>query len=470
MIFVVFVFVCIQVESKSMADGFQEQEALFEGKYEIVASFQDQLSKHAETVMAKMIPWDSYHNNNLISSQELQFMVKYDKTDRNNRKNILSQQGTEYSQLFLDLLSKTKKEETIQYVLTLVDQAMMDSSSFVATLLNLGNANPAYPFGPFVRILSRGGFEWFTYAKASSVLSNLLVADKNPPADQLKECFDWIRSKIAIVGTDMETSSALSALQTMLRNDAYRSEYANNQGLSQLDALLKSSVKNNQMTYQILYCFWLLTYNHTIGDRIGTETKAIGTIVSLLSENSKEKVIRLALASLRNLMNIGKNNDQMIAVGIMRPLESLLNRTWGDEDIEEDLNALNDQLQQNLAKLSTFDMYKQEVDSGKLEWSPAHRSERFWKENGVKFEENNCGLLITLKALLSSPDPNVLQIACFDFGEFARLYPRGRMVLRKLDVKAPLMRLLTVRNEEVRKHALLAVQKIMVQHFEYLSQ
>lgn len=32
--------------------------------------------------------------------------------------------------------------------------------------------------------------------------------------------------------------------------------------------------------------------------------------------------------------------------------------------------------------------------SGKLQWTPVHRSEKFWKENSAKFEENGNELLM----------------------------------------------------------------------------
>lgn len=41
----------------------------------------------------------------------------------------------------------------------------------------------------------------------------------------------------------------------------------------------------------------------------------------------------------------------------------------------------------------TFEQYASELETGKLEWSPPHKSETFWKENASKLEENNYVLL-----------------------------------------------------------------------------
>lgn len=47
----------------------------------------------------------------------------------------------------------------------------------------------------------------------------------------------------------------------------------------------------------------------------------------------------------------------------------------------------------------TFEQYASELETGKLEWSPPHKSETFWKENASKLEENNYVLLRQVKQL-----------------------------------------------------------------------
>lgn len=43
--------------------------------------------------------------------------------------------------------------------------------------------------------------------------------------------------------------------------------------------------------------------------------------------------------------------------------------------------------------LSSFDEYSSELKSGRLEWSPVHKSEKFWRENAVRLNEKNYELL-----------------------------------------------------------------------------
>ena len=42
---------------------------------------------------------------------------------------------------------------------------------------------------------------------------------------------------------------------------------------------------------------------------------------------------------------------------------------------------------------SSFDEYSAEVRSGRLEWSPAHRSEKFWRDNVTRLNEKDFEIL-----------------------------------------------------------------------------
>lgn len=79
------------------------------------------------------------------------------------------------------------------------------------------------------------------------------------------------------------------------------------------------------------------------------------------------------------------------------------------------------------------------MKSGRLEWSPVHRSAQFWRENASRLNERNYELLRILVHLLeTSRDPLVLSVASFDVGEYVRHYPRGKQyVLYFLKLKLP---------------------------------
>ncbi|EFA79805.1 vacuolar ATP synthase subunit H [Heterostelium album PN500] len=160
----------------------------------------------------------------------------------------------------------------------------------------------------------------------------------------------------------------------------------------------------------------------------------------------------------------------MIEGGLIRMLNFLSNKKWGDQDIVDDLEKLSEALSQDIAKMSSFDKYRTEVQTNELEWSPVHKSENFWKENALRFEENSHSVLKLLHLILQkSENPVHLSIACHDLGEFARFHPRGKIIIEALGIKQDIMRLMTNPNEEVKKQALFALQKMMINNWEYLS-
>ena len=59
-------------------------------------------------------------------------------------------------------------------------------------------------------------------------------------------------------------------------------------------------------------------------------------------------------------------------------------------------------MEASLTDLSSYDEYLTEVRSGRLEWSPVHRSERFWRENADKLNEKNYEMLRILIGLLQT--------------------------------------------------------------------
>eukprot|EP01106_Pelomyxa_sp_JSP_P000987 TRINITY_DN1146_c0_g1_i1.p2 TRINITY_DN1146_c0_g1~~TRINITY_DN1146_c0_g1_i1.p2 ORF type:complete len:121 (+),score=31.97 TRINITY_DN1146_c0_g1_i1:205-567(+) len=118
--------------------------------------------------------------------------------------------------------------------------------------------------------------------------------------------------------------------------------------------------------------------------------------------------------------------------------------------------------------MSSFDVYKQEVLSRRLEWSPVHNSDKFWRENALRFEENKHELLVILRDILkTSRDPVTLAVACHDLGEFVHYHPRGRTIINMMDMKVGLMALLTNSSPDVQKHALFSLQKMMAHKWDF---
>lgn len=120
-----------------------------------------------------------------------------------------------------------------------------------------------------------------------------------------------------------------------------------------------------------------------------------------------------------------------------------------------------------MASLTTFDQYASEVRAGKLEWSPPHLSEQFWKANAGKLTEDNQELIKILTTIIStSQDPKVLAIAAHDIGQYVKYAATGKKVVQELGAKTKVMELMAHDDLDVRYQALMAVQKFMANAWE----
>jgi len=228
-----------------------------------------------------------------------------------------------------------------------------------------------------------------------------------------------------------------------------------------------------QLLYQVVYCLWSLSYFPEAAlEMVTSNIGLVAKLVDIVKSIPKEKVVRVGLATLRNLLGTGSASSDMVAIGIMKVLAALQTRKWADEDIVEDIDFLLQALQVNVVSMSSWDVYAKELATGKLEWTPSHKSESFWRDNYKHFEENGCDAIKKLVALLSSKEAQTQGIACHDISEFVKHHPDGRRLMTQHGAKKEAMALLkqTDPDPDVQKHALTCVQRLMVINWEYLGQ
>jgi V-type H+-transporting ATPase subunit H len=252
-----------------------------------------------------------------------------------------------------------------------------------------------------------------------------------------------------------------------------------------------------QQLYEIAFCMWILTYelnrSSAIRADFAKDALAVSALVDLVSVAPREKVVRVALSCLCNLATcIADENEpasgnsatptgapitgttflsEMIACGLMKAIDHLRDRQFTDPDLVEDVTTLHKLLHDNYKELSRWEVYKNEVESGHLQWGSCH-TEAFFKENARMMEgtDGDFYLVKVLITLLSnSRDEEVAAIACYDIGEFVRHYPNGRAIAKRLGAKELVMALIEHENPELQRHALQCVSKIMVHNWEHVK-
>jgi V-type H+-transporting ATPase subunit H len=256
------------------------------------------------------------------------------------------------------------------------------------------------------------------------------------------------------------------------------------------DSKKKFGQASVQQLYELTFCMCILTYelnkSQSIRADYAKDGLAVTALVELVSLAPREKVVRVALSALRNLASCTADEDpaptgqtvldgkfflsEMIACGLMKAIHLLRDRQFTDPDIVEDVEALHKLLVDNYKEMSRWEVYKNEVESGHLQWGSTH-TEAFFKENARSIEgsDGDFRLLKVLIALLSGNDEEVSSIACYDIGEFVRHYPNGRAIAKRLGAKELVMPLIEHDNPELQRHALQCVSKIMVHNWEYVK-
>eukprot|EP00611_Tribonema_gayanum_P008690 TRINITY_DN18276_c0_g1_i1.p2 TRINITY_DN18276_c0_g1~~TRINITY_DN18276_c0_g1_i1.p2 ORF type:complete len:459 (-),score=202.00 TRINITY_DN18276_c0_g1_i1:315-1691(-) len=379
-------------------------------------------------------------------------------------------EGRRYVAVLLKLLSIATADRTTQYYAVSRLKGVLSQSPEKYSRLFLSQDGAPLDPAPLLRALRVGDAAVQGVASICLALLYIHLGD----GSDCEPLVSWICEQLTGGrGSSVGVRVAVGALSVLLRADGARAVFARRGGVAQLANLLRmqgGDGANAQLLYALCFCLWSLSLSEE-----GAYNKdfqacgAVPTLVEQVAAAPAEKVVRVALATLRNLSRgaINAFNEEMIACGLPRTLDNLRARKWGDPDVITDLDELAASLQRNYRDLTTLEAYTQEVRSGRLRWGVVH-TERFWRENARATEADDFALIRALIGLLRSEDETVVAIACYDLGEFVRFYPTGKAILKHLGAKPTVMALVEHANPEVRRQALQCVSKLMVNKWEFV--
>lgn len=431
------------------------------------------LQQQATEIRAQRVNWQSYLQSQMITQEDYNFITAFDNADASTREALLREKRSQCAKTFLNLLEHVSKDQTIQYVLVMIDDMLQEERCRVEIFREYSVRKREPVCGQFLNLLN--GSDGFIVNMSARIIAKVACwGSELMESSDLQFYLTWLKDQLKINNNEYMQSVA-RCLQMMLRIDAYRSAFITVDGISTLLSVLSGRV-NFQIQYQLIFCIWVLTFNPKLAERMN-KFSVIPILADILSDSVKEKVTRIILAVFRNLIEKPEDSSiskehciAMVQSKVLKQLSILEQRKFDDEDIVEDVQFLNEKLQASVQDLSSFDEYATEVKSGRLEWSPVHRSAQFWRENAPRLNEKNYELLrILIHLLETSRDALVLSVASFDIGEYVRHYPRGKHVIEQLGGKQLVMQLLSHEDPNVRYEALLAVQKLMVHNWEYLG-
>mmetsp|Transcript_19153 Transcript_19153/g.57841 ORF Transcript_19153/g.57841 Transcript_19153/m.57841 type:complete len:476 (+) Transcript_19153:322-1749(+) len=441
-----------------------------------------------QAVLRRDIPWSTYMSARLLDDKNLQLIRKFDKKSDDVQDALLKEDGAAYVETFMAVLRNVTKEETVQYVLAHLDNIITADPERT----KLFHPQRALTGGPdpytlFLRLLQRN--DWFTQSHASKLLARILnarpdkkaassapgsavsAAEEGVQATQVAYV-EWLCSQLRRPSHPTHSVPAVVGdLAVALQDPPMRLLYTRAGGVQLLAPILEGAATtgmaappNQQLLYDAGVATWELTF-HEPAVKLMPPCGIPAGLVALVRGGVKEKVVRAGLLALKNLLGAAGLDlaPTLLDLGLHKLLALRSLQSWEDDDIPTLLSGLDEVLRDRIQVLSNFEMYKKEVMSGQLDWTPMHTSDQFWRENIGKFEEKDFQVLkLLLKLVDSSSDPRTLAVACHDLGCFIQHFPAGKGIVTSLHGKEAVLRLVGHQDGAVQKQALLASQKILL--------
>ncbi|KAJ2110103.1 H(+)-transporting V1 sector ATPase subunit H [Coemansia sp. S142-1] len=430
-----------------------------------------------DKVRVKPIPWEGYSRAGLISSDDLHELKEYQQAATQAARG--GKDLAQYMCLLVRLTEKLSSVDALQYLLVQLDDivegggcgeqlqrvmfrclekkddylGLKASKILVGAISGSSSAAEAEQKGfPYARL-----FGYLERCMRSELTSVVDVA-----VQVMQSALRARRARTVLFGD--ESSACLAQLIDVLR----RTQQSLMQASGPAAPRTRGVVAVPQTQYEVVFCLWLLSFERPIAAALDRRLDVIAITAEIARSAVKEKVVRIVVALWANLLRLAAsaNVPAMLVARVPACLATLgAGRSFKDEDLRSDLKQLAEELAEHTGVMTTWDEYLNELASGKLAWSPAHRSEQFWKLHIRRMDENDHRVVRQLADLLTEPTASetALAVACHDLSQYVRFNPDGKRLLARIGAKARVMALMTTSEcPDVRYEALLCVQQIML--------
>ncbi|KAJ2825180.1 H(+)-transporting V1 sector ATPase subunit H [Coemansia sp. 'formosensis'] len=420
-----------------------------------------------EKVRVKPIPWEGYSRAGLISSEDLRELKEYQQAAQAREGKDVAQ----YLGLLVRLTEKLASVDALQYLLVQVDdivEGQGGGEELQRAMFRCLDKKDDYlglkASKILVGALGNGGSEAeFPYARLFAYLERCMRSELTSVVDVAVQVMQSaLRTRRArVVLFSEECGACLAQLIDVLR----RTQQSLTQGSA---ARARGVVAVPQTQYEVVFCLWLMSFERSIAASLDRRLDVIALTAEIARSAVKEKVVRIVVALWTNLLRLAAahNVPAMLVARVPACLATLgAGRSFKDEDLRADLKQLAEDLAEHTGVMTTWDEYLNELASGKLAWSPAHRSEQFWKMHIRRMDEQDHRVVRQLADLLTEPTASetALAVACHDLSQYVRFNPDGKRLLARIGAKARVMALMTTSKcPDVRYEALLCVQQIML--------
>ncbi|EEY58149.1 V-type proton ATPase subunit H, putative [Phytophthora infestans T30-4] len=413
----------------------------------------------------------------ITALMDLEGTIKPGADDTTNVKAVdefMSDAGPLVGSALLKLVKNVTEPTVLKYCLARMEELLPDGLRLHKRMVYFVPEGSTVDAAPFLRMI-RNDTGYLQYAASHLLALFLTIRPRHEDAEALCQ-WEIQALKTGALPTSTNdstranvTRAAVASLMVLLRNEKLRVVFVKLGGVLPVVDLLESSQNRAQLAYELTFILWTLAFCDEAMEKF-VAAKALDAIVQQVAAAPREKVVRVALEALQNLLGklSGFFNERMIDSGLLKTLNNMRERKWADEDIAKGIQAIRDVLIREYKELNTMERYEKELRTGTLNWGLLH-TDKFWKDNFMTFENKDFELIRLLIDLLESDEPKTVAVALFDLGEFVRFYPNGKHIAKRLGAKKMTMKLMTHENAEVQKQALQCISKMMVNKWEFVK-
>ena len=295
----------------------------------------------------------------------------------------------------------------------------------------------------------------------------------------VRDYIDWLLQRpLSLPPAEGGNTDLLTATFKSLRSLAswppLLSFFHEREGLPRVSVLLLPFIAAEPYQYNLAFLLWLSSFSQSHWD-LFLSLDLLPRLLKLLASSRVDKCIRLYLLTVHRLLQHSGDAllDYVVEAALPSRLDSLSQRQWRDADIVELIAAVRSKLHAAQSQLTSWSRYRTELLSASLHPSPPHSSAAFFHSHLEHFAAHNAAVVRRLLGLLNDRRVNAVSraTAASDLGHLATCGEVGkRLLLRDVcGVKETLLHAIE-RDEEpdadVRHAAVLALQKLLVPHWE----
>ncbi|WFD29135.1 H(+)-transporting V1 sector ATPase subunit H [Malassezia sp. CBS 17886] len=478
------------------------------------------LERTSARLRARPTAWEGYQRADLVSSEELQMIRDAEAAGREARMDSVLSKGQVYADLYIKLLAKLSRIDTVQEVILLMDDLVQAAPTHLDWFLHVPSApgKAPQPYATLLKLLDMDNayvslmgarFLVLIFGAAAAACAPVpqevqqrLVAffqRQLAPATQedagaTADGADGHAALIALVILGVylrvpHVRAATWADEVAERERAQDVTEAKGLGLiATLVALIGAQAvpgtpsgsrtpegsapamhtsMRPQLQYQALFALWVLTFDTVAAANLDVYFAVDTVLVQVAQHAVKHKVVRLIVSIWRNMLTAAPeaNATRLLGAKVLPMCATLKDRRYADKEMDDDLAAVAEKLSARQEQMTSYEQYASELNSARLSSdNPVHELDDFWKENGEKLVENNEAGLRQLVSLVKSSahsDPTTLAVACADIGKFVHYVEGGRRRVNGLGAKDAIMDLVDHPDSQVRYNALQTLARLV---------